>query len=138
MSDDDTYRGGSERIVHGVEVEQINETRDTGDAVFRAESDSAEMTFIFPSTREFDLIVHTIRSRKSGGMRRLMDAICREYDCEYVRFSTPLSEQLPNKLNGFERVVETIPDGPMAGEPWECLDGHWNTETERGGDPRDE
>ena len=131
MSENDTCTGGSERIVHGVEVEQIDITRDTGDPVFHAESDNAWMDFIFPSTREFDLLVHTIQSNEPGGMKRLMDAICSEYDCEYVRFSTPLSDQLPNKLNGFERVVETIPDGPMAGEPWECLDGHWNTDTDQ-------
>lgn len=109
-----------------VEVEQIDRTRDTGDPVFRAESDVAEMTFILPSTRDHDMIIHTVRSDEPGGMSGLLDHLCHEYDCEYILFSTPLSKQLDRKLDGFERKSEIIEDGLMAGSKWEYLEGHWD------------
>lgn len=117
-----------EEITGDVTIQQIATTEDTGDAVFRAESDNARMSFLFPTGREHDMLIHTVSSDEKGGMKSLLDAVCREYDCEYLRFSTPLSDQLPNALSGFEKVVETIEDGPMAGEPWECLDGTWNVD----------
>lgn len=111
-----------------IEVEQIDRTVDTDDPVFRAQSATAQMTFIFPTTLDHDLLIHTVTSDGPGGMSGLLDHVCREYECEHVRFSTPLSDQLDHKLDGFERVEETIDRGPMEGEKWVCLDGYWRVD----------
>lgn len=108
-----------------VEVKQIDTTVDTGEAVFRATSDRARMTFLFSKTTDHDMIIHTVRSEEPGGMSELLDYICEEYECEHLRFSTPIGNSLQQKLNGFEKVVETVERDGQAMR-WECLDGHWN------------
>ena len=84
------------------------------------------MTFMFPRHRKHDLFIHLIESHERGGMKEMLDAICLEYECELIRFNTVISETLIERLHGFEKVTETIEEGPYAGEKWEAWDGKWD------------
>jgi hypothetical protein len=111
----------------GIEVNEIATTQDTGESVFRAKSDKARMEFLFSTTTEHDMIIHMVTSEEPGGMSELLDYICGKYDCEHLRFSTPIGTALQEKLNGFEKVIETVErDGRNM--RWECFDGHWNVD----------
>jgi hypothetical protein len=109
-----------------VNVEQIDRTEDTNDPVFGADIGSASMTFLFPTEEPHDVWVHTIRSPEPNGMKRMLDHICDEYDCEYIRFVNVLNDNIESKLDGAEVVEETVPEpSPYAGETITCVDVRW-------------
>ena len=110
-----------------ITIEQIDTTRDTGEPVFRAESDRAECIFVFPREADRDMIIHNIRSEERGGMSELLDHICRKYECSLLRFSTPLNDILYDRLHGFEEKSEMVDttNGEML---WEYLDGEWQVD----------
>ena len=118
----------SETLSDGVAMEQIGRTEDTDDPVFKAVSDVAQMTFIFPSEGDRDMIIHTVESEVPGGMSEMLDSVCGAYDCLKLRFSTPVNDTLEQKLHGFEMDSEKVDRGPLQNERWVYLDGEWNPE----------
>lgn len=112
----------------GVTVEEIARTQDTATSVFRAEHDSASMTFLFPQDEPQDVWVHTVRSRERGGMKRLLDHVCSEYGCESIRFVNTLNDHLKDRLDGAEEVgMEITGPHPASGETVSCVDVEWST-----------
>ncbi|MFW6152992.1 MAG: hypothetical protein ACOC42_01395, partial [Halobacteriota archaeon] len=87
----------------------------------------AWMDFLFPKDRDEDIWVHMVRSPERGGMKAMLDHVCTEYECQTVRFCTPLNDQLANRLDGFEHESEVIddPESPFHGSTFESLVGTW-------------
>lgn len=110
-----------------VTIQEIGQTQDSGDTVFRAEYGDAWMEYLFPSDRDDDIWIHMVNSRERGGMKAMLDHVCAENDCETVRFCTPLSDQLMNRLDGFKEETEIIdePGNPMNGMVFESIVGTW-------------
>lgn len=112
-----------------VTVEKDGETQDSGMDVFKASVHDSEMEFSFDTVADgVDLRVYHVRSTQRGDMKRLLDHVCREYECETVRFVNVISERLRKRLEGFEKKTMHVPDDhptPMAGEPYQVLEGDW-------------
>jgi len=110
-----------------VTVEQIGTTERSDNKVFRAECGDSWMDFLFPTDKDEDIWVHMVESAEHGGMKAMFDYICQEYDCESIRFCTPLNETLENRLNGFEHESEIVddPGSPFHGDRFESLVGTW-------------
>lgn len=98
--------------------------------VFEARTDSSYLQFSFDTVvDDIDLRIYTVRSAETGGMKRLLDYICREYECETVRFVNVISQRLRERLQGFEEKTVHVPeDHPsgVAGQPYQVLDGTWH------------
>jgi len=121
----DSCESGSEQIT----VKQIARTEDTDDPVFRAESDYASMTFLFPPEEPHDVWIHTVRSSENGGMSDLLDHICREYDCRKIRFVNVLNDNIEKKLDNATVIEEVVPEpSPYAGETITCVDVIWSVD----------
>jgi len=120
---------------HSVTVEQVGCTQDSDDPVFRAAIDESLLNFLFPTDRDDDLWIHMVKSDERGDMKRMLDYICREYECERVRFCTPLNDTLAERLNGFEAESEVIddPGHPMDGHVFESLVGEWQVKSSGSG-----
>jgi len=110
---------------HSVTVEQVGRTQDSDDSVFRATIGESWLDFLFPTDRDDDLWIHMVQSDERGDMKRMLDHICREYECERVRFCTPLNDTLAERLDGFTHESEVIddPDLPFHGSVFESLVG---------------
>jgi len=115
------------RDAQSITVEQIARTQDTDDPVFKATIGDSYLDFLFPSDRSDDLWIHMVQSRNKGDMKRMLDYVCREYECRRVRFCTPVNDTLAERLTGFTHESEVIddPDSPYHGSLFESLVGVW-------------
>ena len=134
----------SERPSRRLSFEKIAETEDTGEPVIEArfEDTASFLNVILDQENEVLRVAH-VQSNYQGDMKRMMDEIVSQIGWNDVRFLTPLTEfgsPLEDRLEGFEKQTEELPDDAPAKEHQqeiEVLVGTWEVDRDRD-DGRDE